>query len=296
MLATLRFIDRFVFRLWWNSLISQTVLIVAASIPALAFFYYFKPIPLFHGKHFFSELITSSFHDMIPSIKNIVMELEVDILGILLLLLSWLYLSFSFAGFFGTIRSAVVERKVSIKHYFSYGFFYFLPFSCLFLILISLFLIIAISFWMILLHASSSWPILLPVIAMIYLFYFLVTSYIVAVIFVDQKNLLRGIREGLRISFRSMGKALSSFFIALMIGVLGLMIITLISLLPFAVLQLFPDQTLTFITGSILGILLLLLFSPFPLILFTSTLFYRYVEVVKRKQEITSTTLASATS
>lgn len=295
MFASLRFMDRFGFRLWWHSLIDQVILAVAAFVPVLAVFYYFNPSLLFHGKQFFSQMITSPSLDMITYIKNKIAGLEVGITGFLLLLFCWLYLSFSLAGFFGTIGSAVVKRKVSIKRYFSCGFFYFLPFSCLLLILTSSFMIITRGFLIILYHAGSFWTILLPVIAMIYLLYFLITNYTFAAIFVDQKNIIRGMREGFRISFRLPGQAISSFLLALMMGLLGLVGIIAISLVPFAVLQFFPDHILTLITGGLLGTLLLLLFSPFPLILFTSTLFYRYVEVVK-KHVVTPTTQASAVS
>ncbi len=112
-------------------------------------------------------------------------------------------------------------------------------------------------------------------------FYFLITNYTFAAIFVDQKNIIHGMREGFRISFRLPGQANFLIFARAYDGNTGTGRNHCDLLSSFCRSSIFPGPYINFNYRRLVGTLLLLLFSPFPLILFTSTLFYRYVEVVK---------------
>lgn len=286
MRASFKLFDRFGIRIWFYSITYQLAIAVALFFPWIAFLYYVKPDLFIQLRQALTTLSSAPSADSLSNFQSTLGEIGLvsGIPGILLLVLCWLFFSLSSASFFGTVGAAASEKTASIGHYFASGIRYLFRFSGLLIIQVSLLIIVGGIFFYLLERVvthSYLWITLLVLAVVTTFLLLLANSYMLAVMFIEKVGVLRAIQGGFRTGL-SFGQALLSWLLAFMMGLLGLIGTLVLVLFPLLSLRFFAtDSTLALIAGGALGILLLLLFYQFPLILFTGTLFSRYIHLVR---------------
>ncbi|MDN4592619.1 hypothetical protein [Polycladomyces subterraneus] len=280
MRETLSLLNRHGIKLWFSTflggLVSICVLITffAISIRMIAPSFFSRPV----------ETLTALRTDALPQILTQVPPIwktGLEILSALMLLL----ILFLLCGMMGSIREATLHDCFSVSHFFYYGMRY--PVRILLMLLIHA-ILIGMTGWGVTQIAevvpTGLGQIVVWIVGGLLLLGLAVATVHTPVIsMVEKKGVFSAVGHSFRLLFLQGGTAILSLLYALILGTLGVTVLTMITVCPWFVLQFFGDQTIANIIGGGFGGLFFSLFHMIPTMIMISTLYTRYARLIRIK-------------
>lgn len=230
------------------------------------------------------EILSTLRTDALPRILTQLPPMWKTGLGILSALVLLLIL-FLLCGMMGSIREATLHDYFSVSHFFYYGMRY--PVRILLMVLIHA-ILIGMTGW------GVAWITeLIPpgpgqtagwIVGGLLLLGLTVAAVHAPVIsIVEKKGVFSAVGHSFRLLFLQGGTAVLSLLYALILGTLGVTVLTMITVFPWFVLQFFGDQTIANIIGGGFGGLFFALFHMVPAMMMIGTLYTRYARLIRIK-------------
>jgi hypothetical protein len=206
-------------------------------------------------------------------------------LGLLSALLFFLML-FLLCGMMGAIREVTLHDRFSVGHFFYYGMRY--PVQMILMALIHA-ILMGLTGWGVTKIAAEVIPpgpgqtAVWIVGGLLMLGLTVAALHTPVISMVEKMGLLSAVGYSFRLLLFQTGSAVLSLLYALILGTLCVTVLTMIIVCPWFVLQFFGDQTIANIVGGGFGGLFFTLFHMIPAMLMISTLYTRYVRLIRFK-------------
>jgi hypothetical protein len=204
----------------------------------------------------------------------------VYMIGIMIItLLSGFFLA---AGVIGTVRGAVVEDKVSLGAFFSFGIRFMMRIMALGIVKgLGIALSGSLIYWGALQSGTGVDIVLYIAGGLIGLIWLSAVTQSLIVLYTEEFPLFRGLRYGFQAAIVKPVQSMTAFLGAVLISIVSAALVGFLATFPWFLLQWFEDGAVALIVGVALGALFYSVFSMVPSLLALGVLFSQYIIAIQ---------------